>query len=289
MARFVLRGLILTHLTGSMLTNLSGSVLNNLPSLSLKKILIAAACVLASASGQTPALAEHGGGHVGGGGHFGGGGRMGAPACAPISRPRVFAGPRGVGPRGIGVRPRLAGMSSRGFAFRQGPIHVFRRRQFFGAPFFRFGLGLGFNSLWWPTCGPSLGWGFDCYPTPFYGYGFGGYGFENYVAPQTYENPVYLYGGEERDLIWLYLKDGTVYPVTDYWLVNGQMHFSMVEDDPTKPAEHAIPYDNLDVKKTTYVNTHRGFRIVFRDEPSQQYLKDHPDLTPPDVPPPQKN
>src|SRR5258708_37846351 len=108
MARFVLRGLILTHLTGSMLTNLSGSVLNNLPSLSLKKILIAAACVLASASGQTPALAQHGGGHVGGGGHFGGGGRRGAPAFAPLSRPRVFAGPRGGSTRGRGGRPPLA-------------------------------------------------------------------------------------------------------------------------------------------------------------------------------------
>jgi len=61
--------------------------------------------------------------------------------------------------------------------------------------------------------------------------------------PQIYENPVYFYGGDERDLVWLYLKDGTGYGVTDYWLVNGQMHFSLVEDDPTKPAEHAIPYD----------------------------------------------
>jgi len=33
----------------------------------------------------------------------------------------------------------------------------------------------------------------------------------------------------------------------------------------------------------------RGFRLVFRDEPWQQYLKDHPDLTPPDLAPPQKN
>src|SRR5258708_37765092 len=101
MARFVLRGLILTHLTGSMLTNLSGSVLNNLPSLSLKKILIAAACVLASASGQTPALAQHGGGHVGGGGHFGRGGRAGRPAPGPLWRPRGVPGPPGVRTAGI--------------------------------------------------------------------------------------------------------------------------------------------------------------------------------------------
>jgi len=103
-----------------------------------------------------------------------------------------------------------------------------------------------------------------------------------------YEAPVYVYGGDERDQIWLYMKDGTVYGVTDYWLVNGQMHFSMIVDDPTKAAEHAIPYDDLDVQKTIYVNSHRGFRIVFRDEPWQQYLKDHPDTAPPDVPPPQK-
>jgi hypothetical protein len=125
-------------------------------------------------------------------------------------------------------------------------------------------------------------WGFDCYSSALYGFGF-----ENYVTLPTYEDSLYLYGGAERDLVWLYLKDGTGYGVTDYWLVNGQMHFSLAEDDPTKRAEHAIPYDELDVQKTIYVNTHRGFRIVFRDEPWQQYLKDHPDLTPTDVPPPQ--
>jgi hypothetical protein len=67
------------------------------------------------------------------------------------------------------------------------------------------------------------------------------------------------------------------------------MHFSMVEDDPTKPAEHVVPLDELDLQKTIDVNTRRGFRMVFRDEPWQQYLKDHPDLTPPDLAAPQKN
>jgi hypothetical protein len=170
---------------------------------------------------------------------------------------------------------------------------------FFGAPFFRpdvrlrFVGGLKVNSLWWPTCGPSLGWawgaGFECYAFPFYGYNYAAYGFGNNLIPQMYESPVYVYGGDGRDLIWLYLKDGSVYPATDYWLVNGQMHFKMVEDDPTKPTERAIPYDDLDVQKTIYVNSHRGFRVVFRDEPWQQYLKDHPNDTPPDEPPTQKN
>jgi hypothetical protein len=268
---------------------LSGSI--------LKKILIVAACgVLASAWMQTPALAQRVGGHVAVGGHVGGGMHMSAPPRAPISPPPVFTGPHGAGSLGVGPRgfgPRPAGFGPRGFGFRPGPIRVFRGRGFFGAPFYRFGWGLGYGSLWWPTCGPSLGWGFgwgyDCYPLPYYGYGFGGFGFGNYVVPQVYESPVYGYSGEGRDLIWLYLKDGTGYGVTDYWVVNGQMHFSMFEDDPTKPAEHVVPLDELDLQKTIDVNTRRGFRMVFRDEPWQQYLKDHPDLTPPDLVAPQKN
>ena len=290
MVRFALfRGSVATNLQGSVSKNLTGSI--------LKKILIVAGCVVALAWVQTAVAQAPRGGHVAGGGHAGGGARVGAPVRGPISRPGVFVGgPHGVGSRGAG--PRVSGVGPGGFRFRQGPIHVFRRRVFFGAPSFRFGVGLGFNSLWWPTCGPSVGWvwGFDCYPVPFYGfygygyggYGYGGYGFENYVVPQTYEYPEYVYGEEERNLIWLYLKDGTAFGVTDYWLVDGQMHFSMVEDEATKSAEHAIPLDELDLPRTIDVNTRRGFRIVFRDEPWQEYLKHHPDLTPPDLPPPQQ-
>jgi len=302
MMRFFPRGSISENLTGSILKNLSSSIFKN--------ILIVACCVLACAGIQTSALAQHPGAHAGGGGHVGGGVRMSVPPRAPIPQPRVFgvpgAGPRGAGPQGAGLHgagARPPGVGPGGFRFRQGPINDFHRRRFFGAPFFgvpfsrprvgfRFGVGLGFNSLWWPSCGPSLGWGFDCYPVPFYGYGYGGYGyggygFENYVTPEVYESPVYVYGGEGPNLIWLYLKDGSVYGVTDYWLVDDQMHFSLVEDDPRKPAEHMIPLDELDLPKTIDVNTRRGFRIVFRDEPWQEYLKHHPDLSPPDLPPPQ--
>jgi hypothetical protein len=274
MARF-LRGFILTNFSG--LTNLSGSILKNLAGSTFKKVLIVAACALISALVPVRARAQHPGVSTGGGGH--------TAAPAPIAPPPVFGGARGarpgfVGPRSVG--PRLVGTGPSGFPFRQRSIRVFPHRVFFGRPFLWFGVGLEFNPLWWPTCAPWLGWagGFGCYSAPFYGCGF-----ENYIAP--YRGSEYLYVGGERDLIWLYLKDGARYGVTDYWLVNGQMHFSLVEDDLTKPAEHVVPYDEVDIQKTTYVNTRRGFRIVFRDEPWQQYLKDHPESTPSDVPPPQ--
>jgi hypothetical protein len=296
MVRFVwLRGLSPTNLHDSISADFRASSLRNLRGSIFSKILIVAAYLLASVCVPIPAQAQHPVAHPGPVGHPGGGAHMGAPVSAPILRPPVL-GNHGVGPRLVGPRfagPRLAGLGPRGFGFRPGTGNVFRRRVFFGAPILWSGAGFRFgpplvelNYPWWPTCTPSLGfarpWGFDCYSPPLYGFGF-----ENYVTLPNYENSVYLYGEAERDLVWLYLKDGTGYGVTDYWLVNGQMHFSVAEDDPTKRAEHAIPYDELDIQKTTYVNTRRGFRIVFRDEPWQQYLKDHPDLTPPDQPPPQ--
>ena len=144
-------------------------------------------------------------------------------------------------------------------------------------------MGLGFNSLWWPICGPVWDWEFGCNGSPLYGYGF-----ENYVTVQPYENPAYLYGREERERVWLFLKDGTVYSVTDYWFVNGQIHFIMVEEGGTK-SEQVIGFDELDSQRTIDVNTQRGFRFVLRNEPWEQYLRDHPDFTPPVVSPPQKN
>lgn len=248
----------------------------------LRNILIVIPSLL-TFSVQIPVAFAQRPGHIGGAGHVGGGGRIAPPhvivpphvvvlpaSHAAISQPRVWAG------------SPLAGARVPGFRFRPQSIHVFRRRVFFGAPFFRFGLGFGFNPAWSPTCGSVWGWGFNCYPLPFYAYGV-----ENYLTPQTYEIPVYAYGAEEHDLVWLFLKNGAVYRVTDYWFVNGQTHFTMIEDDPTKPVEHVIPTNELDLQKTTYINTHRGFRIVFRDAPWQQYLRDHPDTSPPDLPPPQ--
>ena len=248
MARFVLRGSI------------------------LKKILIVVSCMLGSACVQTPvALAQHRGGHIGGGGAH-----VFAPPIShtTISRPRVLAG-----------RP-LARVGTPDFRFRRRPINTFRRRTFFGAPFFRFGAGWGFNSFWWPTCGPFWDWGFDCYAFPFYGYGF-----ENYVTvpPPTYEYAPYPFGAEERELVWLYLKDDTVYSVSDYWFVNGRVHFNLVEEGGAKSVEQVIDFDELDLQRTIDVNTPRGFRLVMRDEPWEQYLRDHPDLIPPDLQPPKEN
>jgi hypothetical protein len=243
------------------------------------KASLVATCVLACLLFQTPiATAQHGGGHPVGG-HAGGGVRTGVPrVVVPPANPTIPRPPLIPGPRPMGVNAR--------FHFPPRPINVFvfRRGFFFGAPCFRFGLGLGCNSFWWPNYDLCWGWGFYCNVLPFTDYGF-----ENYVTLQPYPVPVYLYGPGERDQVWLYLKDGTAYTVADYWFVNGKVHFIAVEEGGAKSVEHVIGFDELDVQQTIDVNTRRGFRVVMRDEPLEQYLRDHPDAMPPLLQPTQKN
>ena len=86
-------------------------------------------------------------------------------------------------------------------------------------------------------------------------------------------------------MVELYLKDGTIYEVTDYWLVNDQLHFRTAEEGGTKLVEHVIDFDQLDLQKTIDVNTDRGFRFVLRNEPLEDYLRDHPDIGPNGTPP----
>jgi hypothetical protein len=245
------------------------------------------------------AFAQRGGGQAGGahfggghfsGGHFNGGGHVGAPRGGLVSpRSHIMISP----PRFSGAPP-LAGFGTRSF-FPRRPIRplppifpIFRRPIFFGSPFFSFGLSLGFNNLWWPNCGPFWGWGFGCNSLPFFGYGFGNYGYygpsypsgpQPYVSPPA-SFPNYIYGQGTRQLVELYLKDGTIYEVTDYWLVNDQLHFRTAEEGGTKLVEHVIDFDQLDLQKTIDVNTDRGFRFVLRNEPLEDYLRDHPDIGP---------
>ena len=234
----------------------------------------------------TVAFAQRVGGHVAGG--YFGGPPFGGPGHIDAAHGFISPGSHVMisRPRFSGVPP-MAGFGTRTFSPRRlirplpPTFPIFRRPRFFVSPFFSFGVGLGFNSFWWPNCGPFWGWGFNCNGLPFYGYGFGNYG-PTYVpsVTQVYEYPPslypnYFYGGGTRQLTQLYLKDGTIYNVTDYWLVNDQLHFRTAEDSGAKLVEHVIDFDQLDLQKTIDVNTERGFHFVLRKEPLEDYLRDH--------------
>ena len=257
------------------------------------RIWTAVVCLALATCVQAPVAAAQHGGHAGGG-HFGGGGHLGGGhfSSGAVASPRVSpprSGPSPISrPRFSTIAPaRWGAVSTSGISFRRRPIHprpispIFPVPVFWGGPFF----GLG-----WPGCDPWWGWGLGCQFYPNYGYGFGywpyfgGLYYGGYTSPPTYETPSYQYGGYgtgERQLPELCLKDGTVYKVTDYWLVEGRLHFTMPDVTGTKSVEHVIGFDELDLQETIDVNTRRGFRFVLRNEPLQQYLEHHPDAEPP--------
>jgi hypothetical protein len=197
---------------------------------------------------------------------------------APVDRDRIHIHPRSPAP----IFPGRPGF---GFGPFGGP--------FFGGPFIGFGLGWGFNG-WGPTCGPYWSWGFGCNTLGFYDYGAGGYGaggyYENYdygpaenleAQPENQGNEPYIYqyppapayGGGERELVELYLKDGSVYRVTDYWLVNDELHFTTLDATGRARTENVVAFSELDLQKTVDVNTAHGFRFVLRNEPVGEYLE----------------
>lgn len=194
--------------------------------------------------------------------HSPGVGHIGLPISQPpISHPPVLAGPP--------VRTFIP------YTFHSSPHPILPRPPIFpvfGFPFFPvspwwgFGPAWGFNSYRWTTCHEYL-WPFAYNALSFY----------QFVPGPAYavsSNPVYpaeLYG---EDLPQLFLKDGSVYDVTDYWVVNGQLHFTMPRQGATKPVEHVISFDELDLQETIDVNTARGFRFVLRNQPIEKYLGD---------------
>jgi hypothetical protein len=112
----------------------------------------------------------------------------------------------------------------------------------------------------------------------------------NYISP-AYEAPVVEYGdyGEQGpDMPQLYLKDGSVLNVADYWLVEGQLHFTIVQEYGAKPTEEVIPVETLDMQKTVDADTRRGFRFMLRNEPFEEYARDHAGGPPPGLTPPEK-
>ena len=226
-----------------------------------RKFLIVVSCTLSVCVPATLAWAQRPGvGTAGGAVHI---------SAPPISAPRISLAPSAGATGTAGLRsPRRP---IRPFP----PVLVVDESPFLlGGPFW------GLNSCWWATCDLFWSWtlGYTAVSSP---------GPTDYIA-EVYETPVYVYGEERPDLPQLFLKDGTILNVIDYWLVDDQLHFKMIEGNGTKPVEHVISFDALDLQTTVDRNTRRGFRFTLRNEPFEQYLGDHPEGSPPAVIPPRE-
>ncbi|HTT20857.1 MAG TPA: hypothetical protein VMG82_18120 [Candidatus Sulfotelmatobacter sp.] len=194
---------------------------------------------------------------------------------APVHNPPIYTPPRN------GIFPTVGGFGTSIVLPPVRPVHpirpvppvvfIYSPYFFFGNPFWQF------NSCWSAACNWFWPWTY-AYATA------SSPGPINYVAQPT-QTPVYVYGGEREDFPQLFLKDGTILNVTDYWLVDDQLHFKIIEAIGQEPVEHSVPFEELDLQKTVDANTARGFRFILRNAPYEQYLGDHPEGPPPALPP----
>jgi hypothetical protein len=150
------------------------------------------------------------------------------------------------------------------------------------------GWGLGFGSPWL---------GIDYWNDPWSGFGYGYPGIDYYSAPYDYnatgdyvgpydpsfpsaqpsENPPNTYqnapyqqsstdanqvnnnSGNSTSYVLLYRKDGAVFSVTDYWLAEGKLHYTL-----DTGAEIAINMDQLDLQRTVDENGSRGVAFTLK-------------------------
>jgi hypothetical protein len=167
---------------------------------------------------------------------------------------------------------------------------------FCGAGFFGGGLFFGY--------GYGYGWGCDPYWGCPGGYnsgyynGGGSYGnviyndsgddgaVSNEFNPSRYANPPEAGNSESSSSyisnapeVVLYLKDGTVYALDDYWVADGKLHYVT-----NYGGENSVDLDTIDMQRTVDVNAKRGINITLRPAPVPQE-QNQPQSAPPAAPP----
>jgi hypothetical protein len=60
----------------------------------------------------------------------------------------------------------------------------------------------------------------------------------------------------------LFLKDGSVYALTDYWVAGGKLHYRT-----SYGGENSIDLDKIDMQRTVDVNSRRGIDITLKPAP----------------------
>ena len=201
-------------------------------------------------------------------------------------------------PMAVGATREGVAWGSRGFTFQPRPIRFPRGPGGRGIGFFGGGCFDGFfpglcgAGFWW---GPGLAWGTGCDPDwGCEGYGYfngdnydvsGGYDSQGIDSARPEEFGPFVYRGlpgddadrdagsagsaERRALlrptVTIYLKDGSSYGVTDYWMADGNLHYVT-----TYGGENSISVEQLDLQKTVDENAGRGVNFTLYNEPARK-------------------
>jgi hypothetical protein len=87
------------------------------------------------------------------------------------------------------------------------------------------------------------------------------------LAPETQgsvnTNPVTGNVAASTPTALIYLKDGTTYAASDYWMQNGRLHYTV-----NYGGEGTLNMDEVDLQRTVDENARRGVRFSLKPYPS---------------------
>jgi hypothetical protein len=61
----------------------------------------------------------------------------------------------------------------------------------------------------------------------------------------------------ERPITLLQLRDGSMYGLTDYWVSDGELHYTT-----TYGGQNSLPFERIDLEKTVQLNADRDMPFV---------------------------
>ena len=159
----------------------------------------------------------------------------------------------------------------------------------FGWPWLGFGFGFG-DPFWfdpWWGAGPAYGYAYAYPNSGVYTYPDSGYypPDDNSNAQPQEDSPYSRGDQSSTNGIWvtpngpspssaqnsgsltvpvlIYLKSGAVYTVRDYWMIDGELHFIMVNG-----VQNSVELGQVDLPRTNTENAKSGVKFIYKSEPS---------------------
>jgi hypothetical protein len=161
----------------------------------------------------------------------------------------------------------------------------------FGWPWFGFGYG---NPFWlnpWWGAGPVYGYGYYGYPSStVYSYPDSGYSPPednsnppppldvqdnqenqdnqdnlngNWIMPNGPSPSIAPNSGTLNVPVLIYLKSGAVYAVRDYWMIDGELHFILMNG-----MQNSLNLEQIDLPRTNTENVKSGVKFIYKSQPS---------------------
>jgi hypothetical protein len=95
----------------------------------------------------------------------------------------------------------------------------------------------------------------------------------------TNNNPMTGNVAASTPTVLLYMKDGTTYPASDYWIADGKLHYNV-----DYSGESATDINDLDLQRTVDENAKRGVRFTLKPHPNTYTPDSDTTRVPPNVP-----